>query len=200
MRVIAFLALAVGALVVTEATHLLGARNAYLFDIVAWALVTEAGPLLVAIVVLGRSATVITTELALMKVRGELRSLELMRVDPRDYLAVPRVAAMTAALAAATLYFQVIAVIGGIGVSALALNVSFAEQMEQFLQAVPVGGLLLAAGKTVVFGLVMGTIACFAGLYAGDTINDVPRAQTAAYMRSLTSLVAIDLLLALATF
>ena len=61
-------------------------------------------------------------------------------------------------------------------------------------------GIVLAGVKTVIFGLVIGTIACFAGLYAGETVNDVPRAQIVGYMRSLVSLVLIDVIFAIATF
>lgn len=200
MRAVALLALTVGGLVVTEATNLLGARTGYLYDLISWTLVNEAAPLLVAVVVIGRSVTVVSTELALMKVRGEVRFLEQMRIDPRDYLVLPRVAALTASLLAATFYFQVIAVIGGFGVSALVLSVSFQDQMGLMFQAISPLGVIVTGIKVIVFGLVIGTIACFAGLFSGPTVNDVPRAQVTAYMRSLTCVVAIDILFALATF
>ena len=200
LRAVALLALAVGGLLVTEATQLLGARNSYLYDILGWALVTEAGPLLVAVVVIGRNATVISTELALMKVRGELRFLEHMRIDPRDYLVLPRVIALTVSLLAATFYFQVIAVAGGFASAALLLNVSFEEQIQFMLEAISPLGVIVAGIKSLIFGLVIGTIACFSGLYAGTTINDVPRAQTIAYMRSLIWVVALDLVFAIALF
>jgi len=199
MRVVALLALAVGGLLITETTNLLGARNDYLYDIISWALVSEAAPLLVAVVVIGRSATVISTELALMKVRGEVRFLEQMRIDPRDYLVLPRVAALTASLLAATFYFQVIAIVGGFTLCALLLSVSFPEQMSLLLQAISPVGIIIAGIKTAVFGLVIGTVACFAGLFTGPAVSDVPRAQITAYMRSLTCVVAIDLLFAAAT-
>ena len=200
LRAIALLAFAIGALVVTEATLLLGARNSYLYDLLSWALVTEVAPLFVAIVVIGRSASVMSTELALMKVRREIRHLEHMRIDPRDYLVLPRIAAMTASLLATMFYYQVIAVIGGFAACAVLLNVSFIEQMQLLLEALSARALLFAGIKTIVFGLVIGPIACFSGLYAGGTVNDVPRAQIEAYMRSLTCLVVIDLLFALAAF
>jgi phospholipid/cholesterol/gamma-HCH transport system permease protein len=200
LRAIALLAFAIGALVVTEATLLLGAHNSYLYDLLSWALVTEAAPLFVAIVVIGRSASAMSTELALMKVRGEIRHLEHMRIDPRDYLVLPRIAAMTASLLATMFYYQVISVIGGFAACAVLLNVSFIEQMQLLLEALSARALLFTGFKTIVFGLVIGTIACFSGLYAGGTVNDVPRAQIEAYMRSLTCLVLIDLLFALAAF
>lgn len=199
-RAIVLLAVAVGGLAVPEATSLLGAGNSYLYDLLGLTLVTEAAPLLVALVVIGRSASVISTELALMKVRGELRHLEHMRIDPRDYLALPRISALTVSLLVATFFYQVIAVTGGFAVSALLLNVSFAEQMQLMMGALSPAGIVLAGLKTVIFGLVIGTIACFAGLYAGETVNDVPRAQIAGYMRSLTWLVLIDVVFGIARF
>jgi phospholipid/cholesterol/gamma-HCH transport system permease protein len=199
-RVIALLALATGGLLVTQATSVLGATNAFLYDLLGWLLVTEAAPLFVAVVVIGRSATVIATDLALMKVRGELRALEQMRIDPRDYIALPRIVALTVSLLASMLYYQIIAVVGGFAVSALLLNVSFLEQMHLLLEAIRWSDMLASGVKAVVFGLVMGTIACFAGLYAGNSIGDVPRAQIMAYMRCLTWLVAIDVVFAFVTF
>lgn len=200
LRAIALLAIAVGALAVPEATHLLGAHNSFLYDILGWALVTEAAPLFVALVVIGRSASVIATELAQMKVRGELRHLEQMRIDPRDYLALPRIAALIVSLLVATFFYQVVAVTAGFAASALLLNVSFAGQMQLMLEALSPSGIVLAGVKALVFGLVIGTIACFAGLYAGATVNDVPRAQIVGYMRSLTWLILIDVVFAVAAF
>jgi len=199
LPVITLLAFATGALMVTQATSVLGSGNSYLYVMLVWTLVTEAAPLFVAIVVIGRSATVISTELALMKVRGEMRHLEHMRIDPRDYLALPRIVAFTVSLLAATFFYQVVSVTGGFAVSTLLLNVSFREQMHLMLAAISPLAFVLAGAKTFVFGLIIGTIACFAGIYAGDTVNDVPRAQILAYLRSLTWLVIVDLLFAIAT-
>lgn len=198
LRVIALLALATGGLFVTEATSVLGATNAFLYDLLAWLLVTEAAPLIVAVIVIGRSASVIATDLALMKVRGELRALEQVRIDPRDYVALPRIVALTVSLIASTLYYQIIAVVGGFAMSALLLNVSFAEQMQLLLSAIGWSDMLISGVKAVVYGLTIATIACFAGLYAGTTIGEVPRAQIVAYMRCLTWLVAIDVVFAFA--
>lgn len=198
MRAVALLALAVGALLITELTHLLGAGNSYLYDIIGWALVTEVAPLLVAMLVIGRSATAISTELALMKIRGELRYLEHMRIDPRDYLVLPRVMALTISLLAVTFYFQIISVAGGFVASTFLLQVSFEEQIGFMLEAVPPLGVIVAGVKSLTFGLAIGTIACFTGLYVGNNVNDVPHAQVTAFMRSLAVVVALDLLFALA--
>jgi phospholipid/cholesterol/gamma-HCH transport system permease protein len=135
-----------------------------------------------------------------MRVRGEIRFLEQMRIDPRDYVALPRIAALTVSLLAATFYFQVIAILAGFTASAALLNVSFDEQMQLMLQAISPLGVLLAGVKALAFGLTVGTIACFSGLFAGHTVNDITRAQVFAYMRSLTTVVAVDFVLALARF
>jgi len=197
---IALLAAVTGTLLVVEATELLGAGNSYVYDLVGWLLVTEAAPLLVAIVIAGRSATVVATELALLQVRGEVRSLERMRIEVVDYLVVPRIAALTVSLTAATLYYEVIAIAGGFGAAALFLQVSYEEQTRLLLEALSAGALVLTAVKTVIFGLAIGTVACYAGLNAGTTVEQVPLAQVRAFMRALTCVVLIDLLFALPAF
>ena len=199
LRVIALLAFATGGLLATEATSVLGATNAFLYDLIGWLLVTEIAPLFVAIVVVGRSASVIATDLALMKVRGELRALEQLRIDPRDYVALPRIVALTVSLIASTLYYQIIAVVGGFAMSALLLDVSFLEQLDLLLESIRWFDMLISGLKAVAYGLTIATIACFAGLYAGTTIGEVPRAQIVAYMRCLTWVVAIDVVFAFAT-
>ncbi|MGH8642670.1 MAG: ABC transporter permease, partial [Burkholderiales bacterium] len=148
LPVITLLAFATGALMVTQATSVLGAGNSYLYVMLVWTLVTEAAPLFVAIVVIGRSATVISTELALMKVRGEMRHMEHMRIDPRDYLALPRIVAFTVSLLAATFFYQVVSVTGGFAVSTLLLHVSFSEQMHLMLAAISPLAFVLAGAKT----------------------------------------------------
>ncbi len=60
-----------------------------------------------------------------------------MRIDPRDYLVLPRIAALTVSMLVATFFYQIISITGGFAVSALLLNVSFGEQMQTYLMHHP---------------------------------------------------------------
>ena len=55
-----------------------------------------------------------------------------MRIDPQDYLVVPRVVGMAVSNAALTLYVQLIAVGGGMVLAALVINVPLAEMLNYF--------------------------------------------------------------------
>src|SRR5262249_52804444 len=59
-------------------------------DLMRLVVLTEFGPLLTALIVIGRSGTAITTELAGMRLDDEIDALEAHGVDPYSYLAAPR--------------------------------------------------------------------------------------------------------------
>jgi len=63
-------------------------------DLVGMSLLRELGPLLVGVVVIGRSGSAITAELGTMKVSEEIEALEVMSINPIRYLVVPRFIAM----------------------------------------------------------------------------------------------------------
>ncbi|PIU16787.1 MAG: hypothetical protein COT19_04270, partial [Gallionellales bacterium CG08_land_8_20_14_0_20_59_87] len=86
LSIVAVFALLVGALVITQTTALAGPDSTLAVKILIWTVVREVGPLFAAIIIIARSSAAIASELALMKIRGELLSLERMGISPQDYL------------------------------------------------------------------------------------------------------------------
>ena len=97
--------------------------------------------------VIQRSGTAVATELALREISGEVASLRRMRIDPQDYLVVPRVVGMAVSNAALTLYVQLIAVGGGMVLAALVINVPLAEMLNYFFVLASPLDLVLAPEK-----------------------------------------------------
>src|SRR5450756_646384 len=112
----------IGTLIIVYVIEVLEADAALAVKILLWVVLREMGPLLAALLVLQRSGTAIATEIALMQISGEITSLRQMRVDPCDYLVVPRVVGMAVSTAVLTFYVQLIAVGGGMLLSALVVN------------------------------------------------------------------------------
>lgn len=192
---VGLIALLTGAVVAVQATLLSGAAGRdILGTLLVTVLVRELGPLIVAFIVIGRSGAAIAAELASMRVHRELDSLEAMGVDPFDYLVVPRMAGVVAALIGLTLAFIAMSLIAGWiilqGVVASPPPLSdyaalLAVQLSDFDIAV-----LLA--KTVVPGLLIAAIACHEGLAASSSSTDVPRAATRSVVRSLSAVFLWD--------
>jgi phospholipid/cholesterol/gamma-HCH transport system permease protein len=152
----------------------------------------ELGPMVAAIIIIARSSVAIAAELALMQTRDETAHLRLMGIPPLDYLVVPRIAAVTLSVFALTAYFQAVAIAGGLASSALFQQVTFLEQLGRFFGALSIEDILVAAAKSLCFGLAISCISCFHGLDVGRTATAVPIATVRAVVQSLIAVFLID--------
>jgi len=157
----------------------------------------EVGPLIAAVLLIQRSGTAIATELALREISGETASLRRMRIDPYDYLVVPRVAGMALANAALTLYVQVIAVGGGIVLASLIIHVPLDEMLTHLLLLASPLDLVYSLIKSVLFGAAIAVVACYHGLNPGGrSINAVPRAAIRAVTEALLLVMLLNVVFA----
>ncbi len=185
-----------GTLVITQITSLVGGDSELTVKILIWTVVREVGPLFAAILIIARSSAAIASELALMKTRNEMVHLERMGISALDYLVVPRIAGVTLAVVALTIYFQVVAVGGGLAVSALYQNVSYFDQIGRFLNTVKIGEFGLVAFKGCMFGIAISTISCYNGMRAQATVTEVPKVAIRAVLQSLLFVFTLDALIA----
>ena len=196
LRLTAALGLIAGILVVTQATSLTGADSHLSVQILAWTVIGELGPLLAAIILIARSGVAMATELALMAIQSETKTLETLNIPPMDYLVVPRVAALTLSSVALAVYFQTVAVAGGLGASALFQNASFLSQFGHFLEIISFAAIAVAIIKSAIFGAAIAVMACYHGLSVPPTITSVPVAATQAVIHGLMAVFAVDLIFA----
>jgi phospholipid/cholesterol/gamma-HCH transport system permease protein len=193
MRLLFVVALLVGGAFIVQATYFLGADER-LYDLITVVLVRHIAPLMAAIVIIGRSATSISTELALMRCTGEIDALRKVRVPAREYLVAPRVSAVVLATVGACLFCQVIAVLGGFALSSVFLDVHFGEQLGRLAQKLSVAAFAIGVLKSASFGLVIAWVACSVGLVGAARMEDVPVVPSKAFLRSLLGVLLIDVL------
>jgi len=79
----------------------------------------EAGPLLVALVVIARSGTAVAAEIGNMRANREIEALESMGINPLSYIVFPRVFGGTISVLCLAFYFNFIALFGGFLVTRL---------------------------------------------------------------------------------
>lgn len=193
---VGLLGLLAGALAVTQVTALVGGSSELTVRVLVWTVVGELAPLLAAIIIVARSAVAIATELALMEARAETDHLERLRIRIMDYLVVPRIAALTLSVMVLTVYFQAVAVAGGLAVSALFQNSSFMLQLGRFIDVIGLPDIFVALAKSFCFGAAVSTISCYHGLAAGRSLTAVPLAAMRAVIQSLLFVFVIDALFA----
>jgi phospholipid/cholesterol/gamma-HCH transport system permease protein len=174
-------ALAVGTLIVFEANEWIPVE--YAPPVAAHILANDVAPLLVAVIILGRSGTAITVELAAMKLSGELDALRSMGLALEHAIVFPRlVAGVVSSLVLTTL--------------ALAVSLAGGHLVTEYLSSVPfsVGALLnnldaddlsMAGAKAVLFGTSIVLVAVREGYSVQTSRRELPQAATRCVVRGL---------------
>jgi len=194
---VAILAAMAGLIIVVQTT-VAGAGSQWLGRILVWTVVREVGPLLAAIVVVARSGPAVATELASMRLRGEIDALWVMGIDPLAYLIVPRLVGLTVGLMALIVWFQGVAVAGGLALGALTMG---DPSLLAAFSAIPTELRLSDIGqvfvKSLFFGGAVAASACYRGYLDHSSPTEIPQAATAAVMQSLLAIFLIDGVVAL---
>ena len=191
LRLISIVAFVFGAAFVWHVTAVLGS-DPRLFELVERVLMQNVAPLAAAIIVIGRSATAISSELAYMHCNGELEALRHLRISAHDYLVEPRVAAVTLATVGCCFYSQLVAVVGGFAASALILDVSLGDQLHRFAEDVSIPEFALGVLKSACFGWFIAIVACRVGLDPTREVSHGPLAPAQAFLGALLAVITIN--------
>jgi len=178
--IIAGLALLIGALVIAQAhaqAVRFGASEA-LGRLLATIIVRELGPLFAAIIVVARSGTAIASELATSRVLGEVTALEALGVDPIQYMVLPRLVASAISVAILAIYFDTIAVLGGMVATAYLAHLPPVDYLESLRMGMSAWDIVIVMLKGAMFGIGTAGICCWAGLRAARTPAAIPQSVT----------------------
>jgi len=197
ITVMGFLA---GLIMVMQVSNLVGRNELLTLQVLIWTVVRELGPLLTAIVIVGRSSSAIASELAAMQVNGEIKSLRRMGIPPVAYLVVPRMLAMTMTSLVLTFYFQVVAIGTGMIVTAWHIDVSLAGEAGHFFEMISYLEIFSAVLKSICFGMLVSVVPCYYGLTVKNAMTEIPVASSRAVMRSLMAVFACDGLITVLLF
>jgi phospholipid/cholesterol/gamma-HCH transport system permease protein len=145
--------------------HLFGAE-ALLGGSVGVALFRELAPVMAAIMVTGRAAAAMAAELATMRITEQIDALEVMAVDPIEYLIAPRIAAAVLMMPILAVFFAIVASLAAALVACSVMDLSYATFWNQFTWVVDKIDIEHCLAKSAVFGLVLSWVGCFNGFSA----------------------------------
>ncbi len=191
---------AVGVLLIVQAAlwvDAIGMTTEMVAPMLWRAIVRELAPLLACLVVIGRSGIAISTELATMRVDGELDVLDAQGIDPMTSLVMPRVTSMVFSVFCLALIATTAMVITGYagGRAAGVIRVSFFAFLDQMVSHFNTLDLLFFLPKTLLAGAFAAAICCLDGLSVKATITDVPRVSSIAGTRALSAVFVISAIL-----
>lgn len=190
-----FLAMALGFVVIGQSVVLLSRVGAQDFagTIMVSVVVRELGPLAAALLVLLWVGTATVIELGTARALGEVEVLESLSVDPIHYLVAPRMAGMILGTFALSIYLIVAALASGY-LFAFLQDVPLApsDYLAQLAGSLRPLDFMLLGLKSLLFGVVIATTACYHGLARPLTLEDVSQATVRATVQGLMGIVALD--------
>ena len=173
--------------------------NIYIADLVGLSMLRELSPMMVAIIVAGRSGSAYAAQIGTMKVSEEIDALRSMGISPIELLVLPKLLAMLIVLPLLTVYADILGVMGGMVVASGHLQVEAYAFLDRFDEAVKPAAFLFGVGKTPVFAVIIAMVGCYAGLQAQGSADSVGRQTTTSVVQSIFLIIIADALFSVAS-
>lgn len=171
----------------------------FIINILGVAIIRELGPVLVAVLVAGRSGSAMTAQIGVMRVTEEIDALSTMGISQTVRVVLPKIIGLTVAMPLLVLWTSAAALLGGMAAAMLQLDLSFIYFLENLPRAVPVANLLIGLGKGLVFGFVIALIACHFGLRVKPNTESLSAKTTSAVVTAITTVILVDAVFAIFT-
>src|SRR5712675_3391221 len=165
----------------------------YVATAVAISMSRELGPLITAIVVIGRSGSAFAAEIGTMKVTEEIDALETMAIDPIHFLVAPKFTAMIVMLPCLTIWANSMGILGGALFGVTQADFTWVRYIQSSLDALFLRDITTGLIKSVMFGMTITAVGCHEGLSTGAGAEQVGRSTTRAVVVSIFLVILVDL-------
>jgi phospholipid/cholesterol/gamma-HCH transport system permease protein len=188
--------LLVGLAMVNQMLYLLrlAGQEGLIGEFLVLVLVRGVAPLLVGMIVIGRSGSTMMVELGAMRVTGQVHLLDAQGIDPFLYLVIPRVLATAIGMFCLSIVFLAAALTTGL-VAAYALgltSLTLLDFLEEVLTAMRPREYTLLLLKTLVSGFAIGLISCTTGLAIGRAVPEVSVLLPGGFVRAVLATIVIS--------
>jgi phospholipid/cholesterol/gamma-HCH transport system permease protein len=164
----------------------------FVVDGVGLAICRELSPLLVAVVVAGRSGAAFTAQIGAMKVQEETDAISTLGLSLLQVLVIPRFVAITIALPLLVFIGDVSGIAGGMLISASQLGLSAPTFLERLHSVLPMSAPVVGMVKAPVFAAFIAMIACRMGLIVARSARSVGKNTTSTVVQSIVWVILLD--------
>jgi phospholipid/cholesterol/gamma-HCH transport system permease protein len=164
-------------------------------DAVSLALLRELGPVFTALLVAGRNATGMASELGSMVVTEQVDAIRGLGIDPIRKLVTPRVLATVLTLPLLVAVGDFSGLVGGFLVASVTLHLGAEQFWTRAIKALVFGDLCIGFSKPIVFGFIIATVGCYQGFRVKGGTAGVGRATITAFVVSSVAVLVADLFL-----
>jgi phospholipid/cholesterol/gamma-HCH transport system permease protein len=161
-------------------------------QLVSVGMVTELGPVITGLMVAGRNASGMASELGSMMVTEQIDAMRALGTDPTKKLVTPRVIATVVMLFFLTIISDLLGLVGGNMVAALILGLDSRQYWTSAWQALVWRDVTTGLIKPVLFGFVISTIGCYYGMSTRGGTQGVGRSTTQAVVVASVLILVVD--------
>ncbi|OLC60715.1 MAG: transporter [Acidobacteria bacterium] len=163
-------------------------------QLVSIGMVRELGPVLTGLMVAGRNASGMASELGSMVVTEQIDAMRALGTDPSKKLLTPRLAATVFMLFFLTIISDLLGLVGGNLVSML-LGLDSHQYWTSAWQVLVFNDVFTGLLKPIFFGFIIATIGCYYGISARGGTQGVGRATTQAVVAASVLILVVDFFL-----
>src|SRR5205809_271295 len=162
--------------------------------LVAIAFTRELGPLITGIMLAARIGAAFTAELGTMKVNEEVEAIDAMGIGPLRFLVTPRVLALVFLMPCLSTVSNIAAIFASSLVSRAYFNIAFVYFLDLDRDALLIRDIITGVLKSLMFGFLIATIACYRGLTVKGGAAGVGTSTTSSVVTAITTVIGFDTL------
>ena len=166
--------------------------NIYVADLVALAQTREFGPMITAIILVGRSGSAFAAEIGSMKVNEEIDALVTMGISHMRFLVAPKIIAMLIAMPLLTLVADAVGIAGGLFVGITSLDLTVQGFLLETRKAIGLFDVFSGVIKSIAFAFIISLIGCLRGFEVKGGADSVGQAATSAVVSGIFMVLVAD--------
>lgn len=174
-------------------TSMMGAAATYVLS-------REMAPVTGSMLVAGRAGSAMAAEIAIMRVNEQIDAMRVMAVNPYSYLIAPRVLASMIMMPLLSSIFVMSGTLMAFFVGVVFYDVDVGRFIERISWVVDPEDLLQGLQKSIVFGFILSTVACFKGFFARGGAKGVGQATTSSVVISFVLILIFDFIISYLQF
>jgi phospholipid/cholesterol/gamma-HCH transport system permease protein len=159
---------------------------------VCLSLVRELGPVMTGIVLSGRAGAGMAAKIGIMRVTEQIDALDVIGVNPKQYLVLPRILAATIAMPILASVFSLVGIVGGYLVGVFVCLIDQGIYIQQMKVYFAPWDYFHGLFKSVFFGFIMAAICCYQGYYAKNGAEGVGKATNRSVVISIVTILVTD--------
>ena len=155
-------------------------------------MINELGPVMTAIIIIGRSGSAVTAEVATMNVNEELDGLTVMGISPIDYIIIPKIWAFSIMGPVLGVLGTFMGILAGTIISILYLKIDLSLFLNEMFVSIGMFDLFISMSKNFAFSIMIVLVAVVQGVKVSGGAEEVGKSTTKSVVYALVGVTLLN--------